>query len=69
MRVANKPVVNMEPETSKRECWAVTFGNCYTDNERMASSLMVFMKLQGVTKKVKKSNYIFLHIKRVKIVL
>ena len=51
MRVANKPVVNMEPETSKRECWAVTFGNCYTDNERMASSFMVLMRLQSVNKK------------------
>ena len=54
MRVANKPVVNMEPETSKRECWAVTFGNCYTDNERMGSFFMVLIKLQGLTKKVKK---------------
>ena len=69
MRVANKPVVNMEPETSKRECWAVTFGNCYTDNERMASSFMVLMKLQGATKKVKKVITFFLHIKKVKIVL
>lgn len=34
-RVANKPVVNMEPETGKRECWAVCAGNCWNDQERM----------------------------------
>ena len=35
VRVASRPVVHMEPESVKRECWAVTFGNCYNDSERM----------------------------------
>ena len=35
VRVSNKPVVNMEPESTKRECWAVTFGNSYNETERM----------------------------------
>ena len=47
-RVANKPVVsgsspsppagdqvNMEPETGRRECWAVTAGNSHGEEERM----------------------------------
>ena len=38
VRVASRPVVNMEPETRKRECWAVSFGNCYNESERMVSA-------------------------------
>ena len=32
-REAKRPVVTMEPETGKRECWAVTVGNSYNDTE------------------------------------
>ena len=28
----------MEPESTKRECWAVTFGNSYNDTERMVAA-------------------------------
>ena len=38
VRVGHKPVVNMEPQSSKRECWGVAFGNCYNDSERMVSA-------------------------------
>merc|ERR1712130_836439 len=37
-RVASKLVVNMEPESSKRECWAVSAGNCYAQEERMVAA-------------------------------
>ena len=37
-RLANKPVVNMEPETGRRECWAVTAGNCHGEEERMVGA-------------------------------
>ena len=33
IREAKRPVVTMEPETGKRECWAVTVGNSYNDTE------------------------------------
>ena len=33
LREAKRPVVTMEPETSKREGWTVTAGNCHTDTE------------------------------------
>ena len=38
VRVASRPVVNMEPESAKRECWAVAFGNCHNHSERMLSA-------------------------------
>ena len=38
VREAKRPVVTMEPETGKRECWAVTAGNCYNDTERMIAA-------------------------------
>ena len=37
-RVASKPVVNMEPESARRECWAVSAGNCHSDEERMIAA-------------------------------
>ena len=33
--------VNMEPESSKRECWAVSAGNSYEQEERMVSSIII----------------------------
>ena len=28
----------MEPESSKRECWAVSAGNCFDQEERMVAA-------------------------------
>ena len=31
----------MEPESSKRECWAVSAGNSYEQEERMVISIII----------------------------
>ena len=38
--------VNMEPESSKRECWAVSAGNSYEQEERMVFSIIIAVTIK-----------------------